>query len=325
MSVLDRFGRRADVLSGTARIHRLASRSDLVEVLALDERHREVVLTVDFTRVVHGNDMRVPQVARGIRLGVKRPNLLNARQLALRNRLQRDRPIGAQLPSTVDDPHRSPPQLLLQIVVAEVPHHRFRSSPPVRAIGGARVDIGSGLRTPGTRQQRPIGISGREKQARSGRSLASLSEFTLDLFERRRERFAVGREPGFVFLESGAVAKTVPNLVLVNNQIDVQAVVGSDFGPLDHIPLDPRQLQCSLGLLRSGRNIPTLGKRTLPAAGQVDLHQFQQQLVTHRLVVNGRGGQKVADLRLALVLPGLFKTRQKFRKIAANLFDGAWL
>ena len=82
MRVFDRLGGRPDVLGRPPGIERLAWFHDLVQALPLDVGHREVMLSIHLARIVHRDDMRMTQVARGIGLGKKRPDLFNTRQLA---------------------------------------------------------------------------------------------------------------------------------------------------------------------------------------------------------------------------------------------------
>jgi hypothetical protein len=66
-----------------------------------------------------GDDMRVPQLGRGLGLGAEAIELFLGRQMLSQHHLEGHGPVQALLPGLVDHPHATAGDFLQQFVVAE--------------------------------------------------------------------------------------------------------------------------------------------------------------------------------------------------------------
>src|SRR5262249_54095617 len=92
----------------------------LVETAALDQLHGEVVLPLVGADFVDGDDVRMVQAGRRLRLAAETLHVVIRGELARANHLQGHRTIQAGLPGSVNDAHAAVGDLPPQLVVAEV-------------------------------------------------------------------------------------------------------------------------------------------------------------------------------------------------------------
>ena len=96
----------------------------LVQALAVDEGHREVVLAVVLADLVDRHDVGMVEVGRRLGFAVEPLHVLVRGELPGEDHLQGDRPVQLDLPGLVDHAHAAAGDLALDFVVAELEQRR---------------------------------------------------------------------------------------------------------------------------------------------------------------------------------------------------------
>src|SRR5262249_49367708 len=92
----------------------------LVESAALDQLHAEEVLSSSDAYLVDGNDVRMIESSRLLRLVAEAAHVILVGELPAANHLQSDQAIRILLSCLVDDAHAALGELLQQDVIAQV-------------------------------------------------------------------------------------------------------------------------------------------------------------------------------------------------------------
>lgn len=103
---------------------------------ALDQRHDEERLPVEFADLMHRDDMRMLELRGGFSLGPEAREVRRGRQPSGQNHLQRDRAVQTDLRCAIDDSHAAATDLFEQFKIADAARKHGRARlPPSRLRG----------------------------------------------------------------------------------------------------------------------------------------------------------------------------------------------